>query len=547
MAGLVLVSCFVGPVPMAAAEAASAAECVATTKQGTLRGRADEGMCRYHGVRYAAPPVGDRRFRAPAPPPRWSGVRRVGRPSNVVCPRVAPNIGESYVGGRSVAKEDCLRLSITAPHSRSASPRPVIVYLHGGGFFSGSGAQADFDGARLARTGDAVIVRVNYRLGLLGWMELGGASKSFAGSGNNGLRDQVAALRWVRRNIGAFGGDPGNVTLMGQSAGATSISAMLATAEPQRLMRRAIVVSGNGYLMKSRARAAAVSRELLQIAGTDDPRRLQRMSVADLMAVQSAYFTKHPLQQGSIFAPIIDGNLVRGTTVQRLAHGHAKGIDLIIGTTKEETTFFALLSPPLYYLPPLANPFFPNELRAQQVPMIATYQANRPDALLVPRHGGVLHAMMSDQMFRVPATRMAEAQSRWADVYAYRFDWHLPEKPVQPPGDQLGAFHTLDVQHIFGSLRFGWVPRAPELDATQLDAARRLSRSMQLAYATFARAGTPNADGGAAPHWARYDARRRATMIWDTRTTRTNAPADDERALWDDFAFHHFAFPLPVG
>jgi para-nitrobenzyl esterase len=179
--------------------------------------------------------------------------------------------------------------------------------------------------------------------------------------------------------------------------------------------------------------------------------------------------------------------------------------------------------------------------------MIATYQANRPADLVVPRHGGVLHAMLSDQLFRVPAIRMAEAQATWADVYAYRFDWHLPERPLQLPSEQLGAFHTLDVQFTFASLRFDWVPRVINLDPSQRESARRLARSMGQAWTAFARSGNPNEGSTGVPQWARYDRGSRATMIWGTRSRVLRAPADDERSAWDDFAFHHFVYPLAFG
>ena len=300
----------------------------------------------------------------------------------------------------------------------------MIVYLHGGAFVSGSGFQSDFDGRRLAERGNAVVVTVNYRLGLFGYLELGGLSTRYEGSGNNGLRDQIAALRWVHRNASAFGGDRSNITVMGESAGGISISAMLAGRHPERLFRRAIVQSGNGYLVQTRAQAESNAAELLSGSKVTSIDQLNRMTTAELLKVQGDILAKHPIRQSMFFAPYVDGKLVPGDVSGRLKRGSARRVDLLIGTNRDEAMFFAMGQPALALAPSLANPFFPSVMRIRQPGMILTYGRDLPAAGLLPGRQGATIAMVGDQLFRIPAIRLAEAQQKWNNkTYMYRFDW----------------------------------------------------------------------------------------------------------------------------
>ena len=459
------------------------------------------------------------------------------------------NITESYAGDvPSSTDEDCLRATVTTP-ARAAQDRPVIVYLHGGAFLSGSGFQSDFDGRRMAVRGNVVVVTVNYRLGMFGYLELGHLSADYRGSGNNGLRDQIAALRWVKRNARAFGGDPANITVMGESAGGISISAMLAGTHPERLFRRAIIQSGNGYLVHSRAQARASSEELLGTADITTIDQLRRMTVAELLKVQAAYLDQHPVRRSTLFAPFVDGRLVPDDVAHRLRRGSARRVDLLIGTNRDEAMFFVLGEPALAYLPAVANPFFPSPLRARQPAMIATYGRGLPAGGLLPGRKGATIAMISDQLFRVPAIRMAQAQRRWnRRTYMYRFDWG-PGAPATAPADRdVGAMHTLELPFVFGNLRLGWVPYAAEPSVGERRARRRLSDQMLTAWTTFARTGSPHRHVGArVPAWKTYDATNRYTMLWDEAPALVRAPADAERAAWDDYRFTTLDYALPVG
>ncbi len=514
--------------------------CRVTLTEGAAAGVPTDGTCLFRGLRYAAAPVGDLRFKAPRPAPRWRGARRLSASTNVVCPRVAANTTESYAGDQPASDdEDCLRVNVTAPAGRGRA-RPVLVYLHGGAFIFGSGAQADFDGRSLARRGGAIVVTVNYRLGLLGYLELGRRSVALEGSGNNGLRDQMAALRWVRRNAAAFGGDPKRITVFGQSAGAISISAMLAGENPRRLFRRAIVQSGSGYLVHTRQQADAAADEAFSLANVSNADQLQTMPIHQLLDVQRRLLERHPISGDLLFAPYVDGNLVPGPPITRIGAGSARDVDLLIGTTADETMFYALHTPVLAYLPAAANPVFPSQLRTGQVQMIAVYGRNRQALGLLPGWRGTTMAMIGDQLFRIPAIRQAQAQSAHnARTYMYRFDWR-PDAPAgTPPEQDVGAMHCLELPFVFGTLRFDWIPHATTRDPTELARRRTLSERMMDAWLSFARTGNPN--------WTPYEKTRRTTMLWDDNPHAVGAPADDERALWDAYPFEHVNYELPVG
>ncbi len=524
------------------ASAASGARCRTRVRQGVLQGTPDGSVCVFRAVRYAAAPVGRLRFLPPTPPPGWRGVLQTDPHTNVVCPRVAGNVTESYAGQQPSSQDlDCLRLNVTAPVA--GDDLPIVVYLHGGAFRSGSGFQTDFDGAPLARMGHVIVITINYRLGVFGFLELGGLSRALQGSGDDGLRDQIAALRWVHRNARAFGGDPSNITVMGQSAGAISISGLLAGRDPGRLFRRAILESGSGYLIRTAAQDRQAADQFLALGGIHTAQQLEQMPVSALLRVQDAYLRAQPITSSEAFAPEVDGDVIPASPMRRLAEGSARGIPLLLGTNENEATFFTLGSSLPFSFPAIDNPIFPVALRSREPRMIALYSRDRPQDRTVPHYGGVPYAMITDQLFRLPAIRMAQAQAAVdpGHVFMYRFDWHLPDDPSAPVDTNLGAMHTLELPFVFGTLRFGWIPHGTGATAIQRARRRRLSEEMMAAWLSFIRTGDPNRGRSAGvPVWPAYDARSRPTMLWSTAPRIADAPADDERALWNGFAFDHF-------
>jgi para-nitrobenzyl esterase len=488
--------------------------CTTRTSLGIVAGTAHAGLCAFRGIPYAAPPVGERRFRPPQPVRPWRGTLKADDGTRV-CPQERDQLSEDYPDQRKIyTDEDCLYLNVWTPKPDRAK-RPVIVFIHGGAARFGTANEPRYDGSTLATRGDAVVISLNYRLGVLGWSELGGLDPSYRGSGNNGLRDQIAALTWVRSHVADFGGDPAQVTAVGESEGAFSLSAMLATDHPERLFRRVILQSGSGALVHS----PALERRLAAGFPVRDIGRLRAMPVSRLLDVQEKAVRSLPGTAGAAlyFGPYVDGTLVRDSVTERVAAGNARGVDLLIGTNRDEVNFFGQFDPGgLDRIAAEYDVFFPPVLAARRDRMTKVYRKGRTrrDATL---------AMYTDQAMRVPATRLASAQSRWRPTFVYEFDWRPPKGA--------GAVHTIDLPFMFGTLRFTGIQGGDE--ALRADRARltRLSDQMVGAWTSFARTGVPSSA------WPAYRAPGRTTMVWDLPSHTADDPRGDERALWDGYPF----------
>lgn len=500
-----------------AAGTAAPADCRARTSLGAVRGAGRGGVCAYLGVPYAAPPTGARRFRPPEPPASWQGTLPAGE-AKPPCP-------QDLSDGDGSGVEDCLHVNVWSSRAPGAH-KPVMVFLHGGEDIYESASDALDDGAALAARGDAVVVSADYRLGILGWTELGRLDRSYAGSGNNGLRDQVAALSWVHDHVRDFGGDPGDVTVFGQSAGAVSVDALLAGDRPERLFRRAIAESGPANAVHTAHSARAAAERVFGLGGIRGVGDLNALSTRQILELQRKVRAGLPGFAGAVFfAPYIDGSLVPGPVVDRITVGSARHVDVMAGTNTNETDFWALFTPDLLKLPLRAYPSFPPVLAGRKQRMYDVYAADRPGL----SEGRVVNAMLTDQLERVPTLRLAEAQSRWRPTYVYQFDWHVPYAKGVPDAQNLGAMHQLEMPFVFGNLDLGWVPRGPATVSAQRPALTRLSHAMTDAWAAFARRGTPD--------WRPYRTTDRATLIWNLTPRVERAPLEKERALWDDYSF----------
>ncbi|WP_232661978.1 carboxylesterase/lipase family protein [Pseudonocardia sp. TRM90224] len=500
-----------------------ASGCTAATSIGQIAGRPAGDLCAYKGIPYAAPPVGDLRFKPPQPAAPWQDTLQA-TDGDRVCPQPAIDEEDYPNDQKAFLDEDCLHLNVWAPQGGSAN-RPVIVFVHGGAALYGTANGARYDGSTLAAAGGAVVVTLNYRLGALGWAELGNLDPTLRGSGNNGLRDQIAALTWVHDHIADFGGDPGNVTAVGQSEGAFSLSAILATDNPQRLFRRVVLESGSGYMVRSAQLEARNSATFLAATGAKDIAAVRAMSTEALLDATGKAVEASGSAVGSatFFGPYVDGTLVKAPTLQRLAEGNARGIDMVIGTNRDEVLFFAQFDPRIRQLTEQAySAIFPAALDPRRAEVEAAYHADRPGE----SENDVVLAMVNDQLMRVPATRMAEAQAAWGRTFMYRFDW--------APQNGLGAVHTAELPFVFGTLRFTGIPGGAEAMETDRDRLSALSERMVAAWTTFARTGDPSTPDLA---WPSYAPPKRATMIWDLAQTVENAPRETERAAWDGYAF----------
>src|SRR5665213_1747110 len=331
---------------------------VVEVRGGRIRGVRRRDVWTFSGVPYAASPAGDRRWRPPAPPDPWTGVKECDR-FTPIAPQ-APGLVEMSLGGEpDEQSENCLSLNVWTPGLDNGR-RPVMVWVHGGSFVSGSGAGGLYRGGTLAREGDVVVVTVNYRLGLLGFLahpalEEPGQTwldgRDWAGCGNWGLADQVAALAWVRDHIAGFGGDPDNVTLFGESTGGMSVSTLMATPAATGLFHKAIVESGPPYTCTIEVAADRAERlaERLGVPCTRDA--LVALPPERLVAAENEYSNEDGgVDAGLLMTPVVDGGLVPVAPAEAAAAGTAAAVPLLIGTTRDESAFFALGSPKLMSL-----------------------------------------------------------------------------------------------------------------------------------------------------------------------------------------------------
>ncbi|MFE5557498.1 carboxylesterase/lipase family protein [Streptomyces sp. NPDC056544] len=486
---------------------------------GRLRGANEGGVTVFRAVPYAAPPVGDLRWRPAQPHAGWSGTRdaTVDGPS---APQMYVEGGDPVLGGHGVPPfdEDCLTLNLWTPAVDDAR-RPVLVWIHGGGFVSGSGSLPGYSGATFARDGDLVVVSINYRIGPLGYLypgdgEGGGAGeRGEAGEGGNfWLTDQLAALRWVKENIASFGGDPDCITVAGQSGGAVSTAALAGHPQTEGLIRRVILQSPpfgldlpgpEAYLERTAA--------YLELAGAKDLAELCELPWPELIGAGAGLFGQ-TVRWGywpTPFLPVIDGVTLSGHPAEALLSGAAAGVDVMIGWTREEANFgFALdegyAAATREQVTDRIADTFGSEAAAG---VYAAYERARPGA----RPVDVLMDLITDELFRVPAVRLAEARAETGrPVWAYQFD--LPTPAYE---GRLGAAHCLELPFVFDN--FDQWSHAPFLAGLAPAVRDGLAYAMHRAWIAFVRTGDPNHPD--LPQWRPYDTRTRTTMRFDSVVT----------------------------
>ncbi len=484
-----------------------------TVTQGRLRGREKNGVNSFLGIPYAQPPFGALRFAAPAPALAWDGIRDAGEFGPTAAkPGYLPPM-DAILPDPRIAGSDCLNLNVWSPDR--AADLPVLVWIHGGAFVNGSGAVPIYDGSAFARDG-LVCVTINYRLGVEGFGLIEGTQP------NRGLLDQIAALEWVRENITAFGGDPGQVTIAGESAGAFSIATLLAMPRAAGLFGRAVLESGAGAHVLSRATAAKVTADVARRLGVEPTAvGLGSVPVDDLVQAQQAVSTSiatvpDPARWAEIttnmmaFEPVVDGDILPARPIDAIAAGHSAGVDVLIGTTTDEFALFLVPSG-------LAAVVDANALRltlglygADVDLLIATYSVDRPAAT----PGELMIAILSDWFFRIPAVRLAEARlALGADTYFYEFAWRSPLF-----NGQLAACHALEIAFAFDNLG---EPQSELLAGPNPPQA--LADDMHRAWVSFVRDGSPG--------WPPYGASR-TMMRFDRTSVLVADPRPAERELW---------------
>ncbi|WP_405486747.1 carboxylesterase/lipase family protein [Streptomyces sp. NBC_00096] len=493
---------------------------------GRLRGGTEGGLHVFKGVPYAAPPVGALRWRPAQPHPGWRGTRDAIAfgPS---APQPYREGGDQVLGthGSPPFDEDCLTLNVWTPGADGAK-RPVMVWIHGGGFISGSGSLPNYSGETFSRDGDLVVVTINYRLGPLGYLYFG---EDGAG-GNFWLTDQLAALRWVRENISAFGGDPEDITVAGQSGGALSVAA-LAGARPKGrpLFRRAILQSPPlGLQIPTRAESLERTAAFLDIAGAGNVTELRAVPWPRLIAATYEMFgrTGRWGYWSTPFLPVLDGVTLDRDPADLLLTGAGADIDVLIGWTREEANFAFGLSEPYAastkdQVLARARDTFGN--RAGQA--YTAYEEARPGA----RPVDVLMDLITDDLFRMPAVELAERRAaRGRPVWAYQFNL-----PTPAHDGRLAAAHCLELPFVFNN--FDKWSQAPFLAGLAPRIRDGLAATMHTAWISFIRTGDPNVHP--VPRWDRYDQDSRTTMALDSVTTSVSDLAGHWRRL------HHPAAP----
>ncbi|MGA1838880.1 carboxylesterase/lipase family protein [Herbiconiux sp. 11R-BC] len=506
-----------------------------TTSSGPVRGSLREGLRSWRGIPYAAAPVGALRFRRPQPPEPWQEVRET-----VEFGHAAPQHENKALALPEgiTQSEDCLVLNVLAPpvagpDAAPSAPRPVMVWVHGGAYFAGTAAQPLYDGTHLVQTGEVVFVSVNYRLGALGFLDFSGiATEEQPFDTNLGLRDLLAALSWVQQNIAAFGGDPGDVTLFGESAGGGCVTTLLTSPHAAGLFHRAIAESSPATSVYSARRAAATAARFLEIAGVpaDEPQRLRELPAEALS--QAAFDLVNAISAeapGTLaLAPVVDGDVVPVHPIEAFQAGTQHPLPLIIGTNRDEASLFRLMKSPLMPITPSSVHAMFAQIAAEK-PALSDAEARVEAAY--PKRRSSPAEISRDAGFRMPSIWLASAHSRVAPTRMYRFDHATPMLKLLG----IGATHGAELAYVFGNFRVA--KKDFTFDLGGLRQAERVSAALQHRWLRFAvdgvPAGLPDATGSALD-WPLYDVATRSTLVIDHGEQVVDDPDAAIREAWGD-------------
>jgi len=505
---------------------------VVTTTSGPVRGEATNGVLIFKGIPYGKSTAGSGRFRPPQPPDPWSDVRPTIAygPS---APQKGVQVGEGPMAEAVIALaadsleekvqgEDCLVLNVWAPAASDHGERPVMVWLHGGGWANSSGSAPLIDGSNLVRRGDVVVLTVNHRLGALGYLYLAGLdSEHYGDSGNAGILDLVAALEWVRDNIATFGGDPNNVTIFGESGGGQKVATLLAMPRAQGLFHKAVIQSGPMLKARTAEEATATAKALLTGLGIglDELDKLEDVPADQIVDMQSKLESGGlgALAGGHGFSPVIDGRSLPDHPFDPVAAPSAANVPLIIGTTKDELTLYTAVLPGFDQIAEAPAKMMVSLVAGDRTDdLFATYASKRLG--LTP--GELTTAILSDYA-RVGSLRLAERKMAGgpAEVFVYLFSYE-----TDVLGGVLKAAHGLDLAFVFDNVS------STALTGSRPDR-QDVADAMADSWIAFATTGDPSAKGQ--PAWPPYTIEDRSTMIFDASCSVHDDPFGVERAAWD--------------
>ena len=516
---------------------------VVRTTSGLVRGRARDGIAAFLGISYGAD-TSTARFEPPRVPAPWAGIRdaltwgdrapQLGGGGGMTSRSAASHAAvsaETYhlTPDEGLISEDCLHLNVwtPAPHGGDRKQRPVLVYIHGGAYNSGSANSPLYDGTRLARRGDVVVVTVNHRLNAFGYLYLAGVTRdpAFADSGNVGMLDLILALRWVRDNIAEFGGDPARVTIFGQSGGGAKCATLMAMPAAHGLFQGVMSMSGQQVTAAPVTIATDRTREFLKHLGIEDTSSDQLRAALQAAPLQSL---EDAARVSSAWLPVVDGRSLPRDPFSPNAPPLSNNVAMILGNTHDETrgligtahpelfslTWDALPAALTRNIGPYLGPVTPETV-------VASYRR------WYPRYSPADVFFAATTAFRswpgevIEAERRAESPAQ-PRTWVYQMNWTTPVG-----GGRFGAPHTVDIPFFFDNLAVA--PGMVGASAAQISAAQPLATAMSDALVAFARTGNPN--GGGLPHWPAYDLEHRATMLWDTRIRVEDDPRGEERKL----------------
>lgn len=498
---------------------------VVETAQGRVRGMASGGVSMFKGIRYGADTSGKNRFRPPQPPPKWAGVRDAFAYGQVA-PQAPNSRARAYSGlihfdiQPGGMGEDCLVLNLWTPSLDPAAKKPVLVHVHGGGFYGGSGNSPGYDGEELARFGDCVVITINHRLGVMGYLNLADWGEPFRHSGAAGMMDVVAALRWVRENATAFGGDPGRVLVFGQSGGGAKTSVLMSMPSAQGLFHRAGVMSGSALRVATAEQAQSTAGAYLKVLGIDKGKAaaLQSLPFTTLLTAQ---FRMEASERGRgeaprSFSPSMDGDVIPGHPFDPKAPAISASIPMIVSTVLEERAYrmvnFDLNEAGLRAF--IARRV--GEARADEV--LGLYRSEDVDASPFR-----LQARFdTDEQFRVSALTQLRRRAEQGGAPTWSYYWTAPSAAY---GGRYGVPHGIDVGPSLHDVRGG-------LNDATVESVR-LADELASAWVAFAAKGDPN--NPKTPAWPAYTLPKRTTLVLGaTRSAAVDDPRRAFREYWEN-------------